>query len=70
MEQTIAKASPVEPLQKMISQSQENLQNLARLLGALRLQYLEKERQILDNISTEKYKLNQYLEITKSTLPE
>lgn len=57
-------------LKKVVSQSQDQIQHLVKLLGALRFQYLEKEKSLLDEISLERKKLEQYLEIAKNIPPQ
>ncbi len=57
-------------MKRVMDQSQERIQHLVKILGALRFQYLEKERGLLDEISLERKKLEQYLEIAKNIPPQ
>jgi len=64
MSDVVAEANPA--LKKIIAQSQSQIEYLVKLLGLLRFQMLEKERELVDAIHLEKKKLEQYLEIAKN----
>ena len=57
-------------LKKVVTQSQEQIEHLVKLLGVMRFQYLEKEDELLNAIRLEKKKLEQYLEIAKNIPPQ